>query len=124
MSLMDREWGRRVLGTSLCVLAASILTLVVRSVPDKGFVPLVFLCVILFIALRFGSAAGMLGTIGAAVIFAEFLFEPFLSIRVSDPVQKNRLIWMFVIGLIVSELAGIHPSHPKRGVGGAAGSVR
>jgi K+-sensing histidine kinase KdpD len=92
-------------------VAATILTLVVRTVPSKGFVPLVFLCVILFIALRFGSAAGILGTVGAAVIFAEFLFDPFLSIRVGDPVQKNYLIWMFIIGIAASELAGIRPKH-------------
>jgi len=111
---MNREWGRRVLGTSLCVLAATMLTLVVRTIPNKGFVPLVFLCVILFVALRFGSAAGILGTVGAVVIFAEFLFDPFLSIRVSDPVQKNHLIWMSIIGIAASELVGIRPKHSNR----------
>ena len=105
------------MGTSLCVLAATMLTLVARTVPNKGFVPLVFLCVILFIAVRFGSAAGILGTVGAAVIFAEFLFDPFLSIRVSEPVQKNHLIWMVIIGIAASELVGIRPKHSSRSSG-------
>jgi len=117
MFLMNHEWGRRVLGTSLCVLAAGILTLVVRSLPHKGFVPLVFLCVVLLIAVRFGSAAGILGTVGAAVIFAEFLFDPFLSIRVSEPVQKNHLIWMVIIGIAASELVGMRPKHSNRSGG-------
>ncbi len=43
-------------------------------------------------SLGFGSASGILGTIGAAIVFAELLFEPAFSLRVSDSVQRNNLV--------------------------------
>ncbi len=52
--------------------------------------PLLFLAIIVFVAVRFGSTAGILGTIGAAAVFAEFLFEPTSSWRVDDSVPKKQ----------------------------------
>jgi K+-sensing histidine kinase KdpD len=106
------------LGTALCLSAAGIAAFAFRSVPLKSFLPLLFLSVVLLVALRFGTAAGILGTIGAAIIFAEFLFDPMLSIRVSESSQRDHLVWMVIIGIAMSELIGIQPKPPDgRGTG-------
>jgi len=61
---------------------------------------------IMVVAICFGNIAGVLATITAAIIFAVFLFEPWLSLAVRDSVAKDRLIWMVLIGIIISDLLG------------------
>src|SRR6266496_440916 len=56
----------------LCLAAAGLSALAFRVSPYKSFLPLLFLAIIVFVAVRFGSTAGILGTIGAAAVFAEF----------------------------------------------------
>jgi len=104
-----KEWLRHVLGTAMCLIAAAILSFAFQAVPLKASLPVLFLGMVLFVAVRFGSAAGILGTVGAAVIFAEFLFDPILSIRITDPVQRDNLVWMIIIGIALSEIAGVQP---------------
>lgn len=103
------DWGWQALGTALCVAAAGVLSLAFRGSPMKGLLPLLFVAIIFLVATRFGSAPGILGTIGAAVVFAEFLFEPRFSLRVSDSIQRNNLVWMMIIGISGSELLGMGP---------------
>jgi hypothetical protein len=40
---------------------------------------------------KFESAPGILGTIGAAIVFAEFLFDPAFGLRVSDSKRQFGL---------------------------------
>jgi integral membrane sensor domain MASE1 len=108
-----RKWDWRALGAGLCLAAAGFLTLVFRGSPLKGFLPFLFLGIIVFVAVRFGSASGILGTIGAAIVFAEFLFEPAFGLRVSDSVQRDNLVWMVIIGIAASEILGVQPRSPK-----------
>lgn len=71
--------------------------------------------IVVVVAMRFGSAAGILGTLGAAVIFAGFLFHPLMSMKVSEAAERSNLIWMIIGGISASELVGIHPKKPTRG---------
>ncbi len=64
------------------------------------------------VAIHFGNIAGVLATITAAMIFAVFLFEPWLSLAVRDSVARDRLIWMVLIGIIISDLLGPHNLRP------------
>jgi len=109
-------------GIGLCLVAAGFLALVFRESsfgrsPFTSFLPFLFLAIIVFIAARFGSVPGILGTIGAAIVFAEFLFEPAFSLRVHDSAQRNSLIWMVIVGIAVSEILGVAPktSNPSNG---------
>ncbi len=74
-----------------------------------------FVGIVIVVAMRFGSAAGILGTLGAAVIFAEFLFHPLMSMKVGETAERSNLIWMIIGGISASELVGIHPKKPRRG---------
>lgn len=104
-----RKWARTVLGTTLCTATAVSLTLLGGGSLETFF-PVLFLCIIVFVATTFGNIAGRLGTIIAALVFAEFLFDPTLSLKVHDPAQRNTLIWMIVGGMAMSELLGYKPS--------------
>ena len=75
----------------------------------KAVVPLIFLLVILLTTMKFGSSAGILGTLSAAFIFAFFLFEPLLRLGIRDSIQRSNLIWMVVGGVALSELLGGPP---------------
>ena len=92
MFQLTREWHRCAVGTLICVSAAGLATLAFHTFAFKTFVPLLFIIVVVLVALHLGSAAGILGTIGAALVFAEFLFDPIRSIRVSNSAQKDHLI--------------------------------
>jgi Domain of unknown function (DUF4118) len=82
--------------------------------PARRRSALVLRRIVAFVAVRFGSGAGITGTLAAAVIFAEFLFEPFMSIRVADTVERNALIWMVLGGFMSSELLGERPNNSNR----------
>jgi K+-sensing histidine kinase KdpD len=74
----------------------------------KTFLPFFFLGVIILIAIRFGNRAGIVGTLAAALVFATFLFEPTLSPLVEDTAARDHLIWMLLIGIILSDLLGAY----------------
>jgi len=60
------------------------------------------------VAIRFGKAAGIIGTFAAALVFAVFLFRPTLSPLVEDVSARDHLIWMLLIGVILSDLLGAY----------------
>ncbi len=95
-------------GAGCCAIAAAALSPVVSQTPLASFAPLIFLIVIFLVAARFGNYAGMIGTIIAALIFELFLFEPRFSLLVSDAAARNHLIWMVVIGVVISDLLGAY----------------
>ncbi|HTJ86134.1 MAG TPA: DUF4118 domain-containing protein [Terriglobales bacterium] len=106
------RWTSASIGAGLSVATATVLILIFHSSSLRFSLPLIFLGIILVVAIRFGSTAGVLGTIAAAMIFAVFLFEPWLSLAVQDSVAKDRLIWMVLIGIIISDLLGPHNMSP------------
>ena len=93
-------------GTIWCAAAASFLCIVLADSPFKAETPLLFLSVLLVIAARFGAAAGSIGTAMAALIFAEFLFEPIHKLAVNNLEARSDLGWMILGGLAVSALLG------------------
>jgi K+-sensing histidine kinase KdpD len=109
-----RNWMTATLGALLCSVLAAGLTLLFYASTFKTLVPFLFIAPILLVALRFGSTAGVLGTIAAALIFASSLFEPRLSLVVRDLAARSNLIWMVLLGLIISELLGRGKTKPTR----------
>ena len=96
------------IGAGCCAVAAAGLTPIISQTPFTSFAPLVFLLVIFFVAARFGNFAGMFGTFTGALVFAIFLFQPRFSLMINDPSSRNHLIWMIVIGVVVSDLLGAY----------------
>lgn len=87
------------LGSLVCALAAMALSAAANGHTWKNIAPLIFTAVLLIIAGLFGSRAGIIGTVVAAIIFASFLFSPVGNIQVADESARGNLGWMMLIGI-------------------------
>jgi K+-sensing histidine kinase KdpD len=87
------------LGGLVCALAALALSAAANGHTWKNMAPLIFTVVLLIIAGLFGSRAGIIGTVLAAMIFASLLFNPTGNIQVSDEAARGNLGWMMLIGI-------------------------
>jgi K+-sensing histidine kinase KdpD len=92
--LMDAAMGGLV-----CALAALALSAAANGHTWKNMAPLIFTVVLLIIAGLFGSRAGIIGTVVAAIVFASFLFSPLGNIQVTDESARGNLGWMMLIGI-------------------------
>jgi K+-sensing histidine kinase KdpD len=102
ISLRLPERFKPLLGTLLCVVLAVVVAIMGQGKPGKAALPMWFLAAVMVIIFRFGSLAGILGTIFSGIIFATFLFEPLGRLAVHDEVQKDHLMWMVLLGLALS----------------------
>ena len=98
-----KGWGSCSLGTICCTIVAAGLIPLFNASSTKSFLPISFLLIIVLVALWFGRAAGVFGTLAAAFLFAYYLFEP-AGLAVGDPVARDHLIWMLVLGIVISDL--------------------
>ncbi|MGB8129219.1 MAG: hypothetical protein WCG81_05465 [Candidatus Angelobacter sp.] len=87
------------IGGLVCALAALALSAAANGHSWRNFAPLIFTVVLLLIAGLFGSRAGVIGTLAAALIFASFLFSPMGNIHVTDEAARGNLGWMMLIGI-------------------------
>jgi two-component system, OmpR family, sensor histidine kinase KdpD len=108
------SWLKPTLGALSCSVIAVVLSEFLQKNSFKAALPICFLLVILLVALRFGTMAGTLGTIVATVIFAFYLFEPLHSLEVASQAGRNNLLWMFLGGLVLSDLFGHPPQTPTK----------
>lgn len=87
------------IGGLVCALAALALSAAANGHTWKNMAPLIFTAVLLVIAGLFGSRAGIIGTVVAAMIFASFLFSPLGNMQVADQSARSNLGWMMLIGI-------------------------
>lgn len=87
------------IGGLVCAIAAVGLSAAAGGHEWKNVVPLVFTAVLLAIGALFGSRAGILGTLLAALIFASFLFAPTGNVQVANEAARANLGWMMLIGI-------------------------
>ncbi|MGH9515830.1 MAG: DUF4118 domain-containing protein [Terriglobales bacterium] len=99
-------WLRSSLGAASCTAVAGCLIPIFSGNTYRAIVPILFLAVILYIALRFGDVAGIIGTVCAALVFEIFLFEPTLSFAIGSSTARNHVISMVILGICASELLG------------------
>lgn len=92
------------IGGLICAVTALGSCMLAAGHPWKVWVPLFFTGVLLLTALRFGAHAGVLGTLAATLVFAEFLFRPVGSLRMASAVARSNLGWMLLIGIALSFL--------------------
>jgi Kef-type K+ transport system membrane component KefB len=100
---------RTLYGFLLCGSVALLLTWVFRQFHARASLPFVFVLVIALAAWMWGRAAGMIGTLAGAMIFATLLFAPLGSWVVRDVVAKGNLGWMTLLGMVVSFFLGRYP---------------
>jgi len=87
------------IGGMVCGIAAIGFSAAAGGHEWKNIVPLVFTAVLLVIAAFFGSRAGILGTVLAAMVFASFLFGPTGNLQVANESARANLGWMMLIGI-------------------------
>ena len=92
------------MGIILCSAVAALFSRLPLSEPSKAMLPLLFLPVILAVAYTFGTAAGILGTISATVVFARVIFHPLGSMRVEALDARGNLALMVMGGVALSYL--------------------
>jgi K+-sensing histidine kinase KdpD len=92
------------IGALLCALAAVGASAVAIGHSWTVSVPLVFIAILLLISSIFGTRAGILGTVLAALIFSAFLYSPLGSFHVDNQTAKGNLAWMLLIGVSFSFL--------------------
>jgi K+-sensing histidine kinase KdpD len=91
-------------GASLCTAAAALVALCLRATTLRAAVIFPFLLVVIFVALRFGAVAGIVGTSISAAIFSRFMLPPLGSFAIQDPSAKENLLWFLVAGISLGYL--------------------
>lgn len=91
-------------GTAVATACALVLAHVFAGNARSAVVPIVFVVVIFFLALRYGWAVGVMSSLAAAVVFAHMLFNPLENWHVADLVARQNLAWMVLGGVSLSYL--------------------
>ena len=93
-----------VVGVLLCAASAAVAATLFVARPSRVIVPLAFVVVVVLLAMRYGSAVGIYGSLISAFIFAYFLYPPFHSFRVENDAARANLGWMVLAGVALSHL--------------------
>lgn len=92
------------IGILLCASAAALAAYFFHGSSANSTLPLIFLGVVTAVALRFGIAAGVIGSLASAAIFAVFLYRPAGSLAVANTSARDSLGWMLLGGVVLSYL--------------------
>ena len=113
MNVTIRERIRRIrqlhmvdsmIGALLCAVSAAGVSALAAGHAWQAWIPLGFVVMLLVVSAVFGTHAGILGTLLSAIIFAEFLFHPVGSFRVTNEAARSNLAWMLLLGISFSFL--------------------
>jgi K+-sensing histidine kinase KdpD len=91
-------------GASICAAGALVASMVFQRFPGRTLVPVVFVVLIAVLAAYFGLAAGILGTLIAAFVFANWLYLPIGSLAVQNPGARAEIAWLLLGGVSLSFL--------------------
>lgn len=94
------------IGFVICGVAAALLAIVFWNSHWQVLAPIIFILVVVAVALRFGRAVGIAGTLFGAALFALFLYPPFGSLRASGQEARAGLNVLLLGGLVLSYLLG------------------
>lgn len=104
LSKLISEALRVLMGVALALAASLISAHFFAGTNSRTAVPLWFILVLYVLAWRYGFAAGVIGSLLCAVVFAHFLFDPTGSWHVADAAARKSLLWMVVGTVTVSYL--------------------
>lgn len=91
------------IGVLICASAAALAAYVFHG-SATSVLPLVFLALVTAVALRYGIAAGVIGSVASAVIFAVFLYKPAGSLALRSGSARDSLSWLLLGGIVLSYL--------------------
>ena len=86
------------------MVAAYGTAMLFSGVRNKGFVPLVFIAVLILLAYRYGLLVSVIGSAMSALIFARFLYAPVGDFGIENAAAKTNLGWMILGAVCVSYL--------------------
>lgn len=92
------------IGVLFCASAAALAAYFFHGSSVSSTLPLFFLAVVTAVALRFGIAAGVIGSLVSAAIFAFFLYRPTGSLGVMNTSARSSLGWLLLGGVVLSYL--------------------
>ena len=102
-----------VIGVAVCGVTAVLSSIALSNSTLRARLPIFFVLVILLIAARFGTAAGVLGCLLSGGIFAIVIFDPRGSLAVTDAGARANLGWMVLGGVSLSFLLGHQHGHSQ-----------
>ncbi len=105
--------SRPVLGVSLCAASAVLAAVLTAHHSWRVFVPLAFVLVIVLLAVRYGMAVSVFGSVIAALIFAYTLFPPLGSVRIDDKLERGNIAWMLLASIVIPFLV-LGPVHARK----------
>lgn len=100
------------LGIAVSAVCAIAVALVFSRTPWKLAAPFLFSALLVLLASRFGALVSVVGSLLAAMIFAQMLFSPLHSLRVENDAERATLAWMILLSVSASYL--LFPSRPDR----------
>jgi K+-sensing histidine kinase KdpD len=100
------------LGIAVSAVCAIAVALVFSRTPWKLAAPFLFAALLVLLASRFGALVSVVGSLLAALIFAEMLFAPLHSLQVENDTERATLAWMILLSVSASYL--LFPSRTDR----------
>ncbi|HEU5336398.1 MAG TPA: DUF4118 domain-containing protein [Terriglobales bacterium] len=94
------------IGVTACGAAAALLAILFWNSPFYILATVIFTLVVVAVAMHFGRAVGILGTLLGAAIFAIWLYPPLGSLRVNSQQARGSLNALLLGGLVLSYLLG------------------
>jgi K+-sensing histidine kinase KdpD len=101
---------RFIVGVLLALTASFLSARAFVGTPMSTALPLWFILVLFFLAWRYGFAAGVIGSVVCAFVFAHYLFDPTGSWHVQDAAARRNLFWMVLGAIVMSYLLMPPPS--------------
>jgi K+-sensing histidine kinase KdpD len=103
------------IGSGLVAGLAVLATAFFGGRPQREWLPIAFIVLALLVAMRYGSSAGVAGTLAAAFVFAWMLYLPHGSLRVEDTGARDNIGWLIIGGVALSVLFGRPPREERIG---------
>jgi len=101
---------RMLIGVLLALIASLLSARAFAGTAISTALPLWFILVLFALAWRYGFAAGVIGSLVCAFVFAHFLFDPTGNWHVQDEAARRNLLWMVVGAIAMSYLLAPPPS--------------
>lgn len=105
--------ARTAWGVGACLLLAVGASYSFSDRPEKAFVPIGFVFVLILVSVLYGIVAGILSSILSAAVFAWLLYSPLNSLAIENHTARQSISWMLLCGVAIPYL--LLPGFRQRG---------